>query len=204
MNDREEWRERVRDIRAGETKRWWWWLHGREGQQSWCIKNIFCFFSFPFNTWNVRMDRVETAEMHTHWNDVEFFFFFFFCFFFFVKPHCISGSSCSDRNLLRLIFRMPTQIIVATPPASSWHVDMSPSSMSSTQFTCHFHWRKICVLFTLEERCSSCYATHATYAGNNLRSVYFRKQAQFLLFHSRNLRGMTKRYSNQYPSLKPS
>ena len=29
MNDREEWRERVRDIRAGGTTRWWWWW--------WCI-----------------------------------------------------------------------------------------------------------------------------------------------------------------------
>ena len=26
MNDREEWRERVRDIRAGCTTRWWWWF----------------------------------------------------------------------------------------------------------------------------------------------------------------------------------
>ena len=25
MNDREEWRERVRDICAGGTTRWWWW-----------------------------------------------------------------------------------------------------------------------------------------------------------------------------------
>ena len=25
MNDREKWRERVRDIRAGGTKWWWWW-----------------------------------------------------------------------------------------------------------------------------------------------------------------------------------
>ena len=25
MNNREEWRERVRDIRAGGTTRWWWW-----------------------------------------------------------------------------------------------------------------------------------------------------------------------------------
>ena len=25
MNDREEWRERVRDIRVGGTTRWWWW-----------------------------------------------------------------------------------------------------------------------------------------------------------------------------------
>ena len=26
MNDREEWRERVRDIRAARTIWWWWWL----------------------------------------------------------------------------------------------------------------------------------------------------------------------------------
>ena len=26
MNDREEWRERVRDIRASGTTWWWWWL----------------------------------------------------------------------------------------------------------------------------------------------------------------------------------
>ena len=26
MNDREKWRERVRDIRAGGTTWWWWWL----------------------------------------------------------------------------------------------------------------------------------------------------------------------------------
>ena len=26
MNDREEWQERVRDIRDGGTTRWWWWL----------------------------------------------------------------------------------------------------------------------------------------------------------------------------------
>ena len=25
MNDREEWRERVRDIRATSATRWWWW-----------------------------------------------------------------------------------------------------------------------------------------------------------------------------------
>ena len=30
MNDREEWRERVRDIRAASTIWWWWW---------WCSKN---------------------------------------------------------------------------------------------------------------------------------------------------------------------
>ena len=28
MNDREEWRERVRDIRATSTIWWWWWMDG--------------------------------------------------------------------------------------------------------------------------------------------------------------------------------
>ena len=32
MNDREEWRERVRDIRAASTIWWWWWW--------WCIYRI--------------------------------------------------------------------------------------------------------------------------------------------------------------------
>ena len=27
MNDREKWRERVRDIRASGTTRWWWYAH---------------------------------------------------------------------------------------------------------------------------------------------------------------------------------
>ena len=27
MNDREEWRERVRNIRAGDTTWWWWWWY---------------------------------------------------------------------------------------------------------------------------------------------------------------------------------
>ena len=27
MNDRETWRERVRDIRASRTSWWWWWLY---------------------------------------------------------------------------------------------------------------------------------------------------------------------------------
>ena len=27
MNDREEWRKRVRDIRAASTIWWWWWLY---------------------------------------------------------------------------------------------------------------------------------------------------------------------------------
>ena len=34
MNDRETWRERVRDIRASHTS-WWWWLLRRVYQEKW-------------------------------------------------------------------------------------------------------------------------------------------------------------------------
>ena len=36
MNDREKWREMVRDIRAGSTTWWWWW---------WLQDTIKCLFS---------------------------------------------------------------------------------------------------------------------------------------------------------------
>ena len=35
MNDREEWRERVRDIRAASTRWWWWWLFIKEISSRW-------------------------------------------------------------------------------------------------------------------------------------------------------------------------
>ena len=38
MNDREEWRERVRDIRAASTIWWWWWLMRNEIK---CLNNYF-------------------------------------------------------------------------------------------------------------------------------------------------------------------
>ena len=43
MNDREEWRERVRDIRAASTIWWWWW---------WliiCFHSVIWFKVFPSN-----------------------------------------------------------------------------------------------------------------------------------------------------------
>ena len=39
MNDREKWRERVRDIRASCTTWWWWW---------WWYLSIFFFFCYFF------------------------------------------------------------------------------------------------------------------------------------------------------------
>ena len=35
MNDREEWRERVRDIRATSAIWWWWWWTPTGGQEIW-------------------------------------------------------------------------------------------------------------------------------------------------------------------------
>ena len=37
MNDREEWRERVRDIRAASTIWWWWWISDPEDNFPACI-----------------------------------------------------------------------------------------------------------------------------------------------------------------------
>ena len=37
MNDREKWRERVRDIRASGTTWWWWWWW-------WLLQTIICIY----------------------------------------------------------------------------------------------------------------------------------------------------------------
>ena len=53
MNDREKWRERVRDIRtSGTTWWWWWWMNplscvlykGHENQISWSASKSDSFF----------------------------------------------------------------------------------------------------------------------------------------------------------------
>ena len=38
MNDREKWRERIRDIRATSTTWWWWWRKREERQVLWPFK----------------------------------------------------------------------------------------------------------------------------------------------------------------------
>ena len=43
MNDREKWRERVRDIRAGDTT-WWWWWWCKEKQKIYPLTNIISHF----------------------------------------------------------------------------------------------------------------------------------------------------------------
>ena len=53
MNDREEWRERVRDIRATSARWWWWWLK-RKGTSG-----------------GVTVSKLEkqtyTSEFESHW-----------------------------------------------------------------------------------------------------------------------------------------
>ena len=52
MNDWEEWRDRVRDIRADGTPRWWWW---------WIYFNTLFFIKMPshkFNPTNTELELV--------------------------------------------------------------------------------------------------------------------------------------------------
>ena len=41
MNDREEWRERVRDIRATSARWWWWWWW-------WCVHIFLFIFTYIY------------------------------------------------------------------------------------------------------------------------------------------------------------
>ena len=66
----------------------------------------------------------------------------------------------SKSSMVCIIFWTHTQILMVTPVASMLHVDIPPSSIPSIQFTWHFHWRTTCILFTLRNRCTSCYSTH--------------------------------------------
>ena len=48
MNDREEWRERVRDIRATSAIWWWWWYSASaEGLVNKCLDIYFHFIHLP-------------------------------------------------------------------------------------------------------------------------------------------------------------
>ena len=60
MNDREKWRERVRDIRAGGTTWWWWWwyetLQVCACQVGWCCRIhrlLLCIEVRPLHTTSV-------------------------------------------------------------------------------------------------------------------------------------------------------
>ena len=44
MNNREKWRERVRDIRAGSTTWWWWWWHVSD----YCLHLVCYIYNISF------------------------------------------------------------------------------------------------------------------------------------------------------------
>ena len=57
INDREEWRERVRDIRAASTRWWWWWWSCGKI----CLKNncLNSEFRFPANSFGNGMNPLS-------------------------------------------------------------------------------------------------------------------------------------------------
>ena len=54
MNDREEWRERVRDIRAASTIWWWWWWW-------WYIYVCVCVCVVGSVLWRINLCRLLNA-----------------------------------------------------------------------------------------------------------------------------------------------
>ena len=60
MNDREEWRERVRDIRAASTIWWWWWSKKNEktSQNQVCRRNLIY--------WIKKLGRSPSGDTREH------------------------------------------------------------------------------------------------------------------------------------------
>ena len=62
-----------------------------------------------------------------------------------------------------IVFRLSSLILIVTNPVYTLLENTPLSSMPRTQSTQHFHWGTTCILFTLINMCTSCYATHLTY-----------------------------------------
>ena len=58
MNDREEWRERVRDIRAASTIWWWWW---------WWYSMLWNLLGDPWVSWSFH--KTTIIRQLTKWNE---------------------------------------------------------------------------------------------------------------------------------------
>ena len=56
INGREEWRERIRDIRATSATWWWWWW--------WCIYMYICFI------WYTKSSEDYTHYMKPKWRNL--------------------------------------------------------------------------------------------------------------------------------------
>ena len=64
MNDREEWRERVRDIRATSAIWWWWWFIVKTWNSSPLRSNLLrlqCTCTVPTTSWRPHGSPLEWA-----------------------------------------------------------------------------------------------------------------------------------------------
>ena len=70
MNYREEWRERVNDIRAGGTTLWWWWWWWFNNKKNyWSNDHVwFCFYWYMINrlVWTSHLfSKFSENDSHT-------------------------------------------------------------------------------------------------------------------------------------------
>ena len=90
MNDREEWRERVRDIRATSAIGWWWWWYIKEDETlSIFIVILRVLVFFPCVRWlrNYSISSAQAFFYHTFgrhqgscsWSWQSFFFALIIC-----------------------------------------------------------------------------------------------------------------------------
>ena len=102
-------------------------------------------------------------------------------------------------------------IIFSTPMQFSWlylpHTRRALTcllcSISRTQPTWHFCWRKNCFPFTSGNKWTSCYATNANHEAFPLEHspFYTWKKVHILSCHPRNLFDMSKEFSCHYPTI---
>ena len=66
MNDREEWRERVRDIRAASTIWWWWWWYRVSSTEKDIDTRLFQTIQFSISIFFVyTQSNVTTVQFQT-------------------------------------------------------------------------------------------------------------------------------------------
>ena len=80
MNDREKWRERVRDIRVGDTTWWWWYKHLRNTSFFFLHINLILFFKWIWSLVDCLVDGISRWAGHLMQNHISGIFFFFFSF----------------------------------------------------------------------------------------------------------------------------
>ena len=70
MNDREEWRERVRDIRATSAT-WWWWLQDRVDLVAMVMKGVVCILRIS-KAWASPLYGLMLYPAHSWWGSYSF------------------------------------------------------------------------------------------------------------------------------------